>query len=56
MDRAGNITGIILGCLYFAVMESSSVNPHLEIWRLLVEVTDVMANLIDLGRETGLPR
>ena len=49
----GNIVGIILGWLYFALMESSSKQGTLGKIALGIKVTDLSGNAISFGRATA---
>lgn len=49
----GNITGIIIGWLYFALMESSSKQGTLGKMALGIKVTDLSGNAISFGKATG---
>lgn len=49
----GNIVGIILGWLYFALMESSSKQGTLGKMALGIKVTDLSGNAISFGRATA---
>jgi predicted Zn finger-like uncharacterized protein len=51
-DGLGNIVGIILGWLYFALMESSSKQGTLGKMALGIKVTDLSGNAISFGRAT----
>ncbi len=48
----GNIVGVILGWLYFAIMESSSKQGTLGKIALGIKVTDLSGNAISFGRAT----
>ncbi len=48
----GNIVGVILGWLYFALMESSSKQGTLGKMALGIKVTDLSGNAISFGRAT----
>jgi predicted Zn finger-like uncharacterized protein len=48
----GNIVGVILGWLYFALMESSSRQGTLGKMALGIKVTDLSGNAISFGRAT----
>jgi len=48
----GNIVGVILGWLYFALMESSSKQGTLGKIALGIKVTDLSGNAISFGRAT----
>jgi len=48
----GNIVGIVLGWLYFALMESSSKQGTLGKMALGIKVTDLSGNAISFGRAT----
>jgi|SRR5215831_3253437 len=49
----GNVLGVILGWLYFAVMESSPTQGTLGKMALGIKVTDLGSNRISFGRATG---
>jgi uncharacterized RDD family membrane protein YckC len=49
----GNIVGITLGWLYFALMESSSKQGTLGKIALGIKVTDLSGNAISFGRATA---
>jgi len=49
----GNLGGIILGWLYFAIMESSSTQGTLGKMALAIKVTNLSGNRISFGRATG---
>jgi predicted Zn finger-like uncharacterized protein len=49
----GNLGGIILGWLYFAIMESSSTQGTLGKMALGIKVTDLSGNAISFGTATG---
>lgn len=49
----GNLGGIILGWLYFAIMESSSTQGTLGKMALGIKVTDLSGNAISFGKATG---
>ena len=49
----GNIVGIIIGWLYYALMESSSKQGTLGKMALGIKVTDLTGNVISFGRATG---
>lgn len=48
----GNIVGVILGWLYFAIMESSSKQGTLGKMAFGIKVTDLSGNAISFGRAT----
>jgi len=52
-DILGNVVGIALGWLYFAVMESSSKQGTLGKMALGIKVTDLSGNAISFGKATG---
>jgi predicted Zn finger-like uncharacterized protein len=49
----GNIGGLLLGWLYYAIMESSSTQSTLGKMALGIKVTDLSGNTISFGRATG---
>lgn len=49
----GNLFGLILGWLYYAIMESSSTQGTLGKMALGIKVTDLYGNRISFGRATG---
>jgi len=49
----GNLGGIILGWLYFAIMESSSTQGTLGKMALGIKVTNLSGDRISFGRATG---
>ena len=49
----GNIGGLFLGWLYYAIMESSSTQATLGKMALGIKVTDSSGNTISFGRATG---
>ena len=49
----GNLGGIILGWLYFAIMESSSTQGTLGKMALGIKVTGLSGNAISFGKATG---
>lgn len=53
LEGVGNILGIILGWLYFAVMESSATQGTLGKMALGLKVTDLSGERIGLGKATG---
>lgn len=52
-DILGNIVGIAMGWLYFAIMESSSKQGTLGKMALGIKVTDLSGNAISFGKATG---
>jgi predicted Zn finger-like uncharacterized protein len=52
-DILGNVVGIALGWLYFAIMESSSKQGTLGKMALGIKVTDLSGNAISFGKATG---
>ena len=52
-SAAENILGIILGWVYFASMESSSIQGTLGKMSLDIKVTDIEGNKIGFGKATG---
>jgi uncharacterized RDD family membrane protein YckC len=53
LEGMGNILGIILGWVYFAVMESSPTQGTLGKMALGIKVTDIEGNMIGFGKATG---
>jgi len=53
LEFFGNIIGIIIGWLYFSVMESSSTQATLGKMALGLKVTDLHGNKVSFGRATG---
>ncbi len=53
LEGMGNILGIILGWIYFAVMESSPTQGTLGKMALGAKVTDLEGNKIGFGKATG---
>lgn len=53
LTGAGNFLGLVLGWLYFAVMESSSAQATLGKMALGIKVTDLVGNKIGFGQATG---
>ena len=49
----GNLTGIVVGWLYFALMESSSAQGTLGKMALRIKVTDLNGQQIGFARATG---
>ena len=49
----GNMVGILMGWLYFALMESSSKQGTLGKMALGIKVTDLSGNAISFGKATG---
>jgi len=49
----GNILGIILGWVYFAIMESSSTQGTLGKMALGIKVTDLEGSRVGFGKATG---
>ena len=52
-DFLGNVVGITLGWLYYAIMESSSTQATLGKMALGIKVTDLSGNTISFGKATG---
>jgi uncharacterized RDD family membrane protein YckC len=53
LDPIGNVIGIMLGWLYFAIMESSSKQGTLGKLALGIKVTDLSGNALSFGKATG---
>lgn len=53
IEVMGNILGIVIGWIYFAVMESSPTQGTLGKMALGIKVTDLQGNRIGIGRATG---
>jgi len=53
LEGMGNILGIILGWVYFAVMESSPTQGTLGKMALGIKVTDTEGNKIGFGKASG---
>jgi uncharacterized RDD family membrane protein YckC len=53
LEGMGNILGLILGWVYFAVMESSPTQGTLGKMALGIKVTDLEGNKIGFGKATG---
>ncbi len=53
INLTGNVTGIVLNMLYFALMESSTLQATLGKMALGIQVTDLHGNPISFGRAVG---